>query len=338
MRAEKRAQRILLIGGSLNQTTMMHAVGRHLAAHRCHYTPYYGDGLVRWMSHKGYLDRTVLGGAMRRQTDAYLAREALRVDERGREGVYDLVITGSDLIVQRNVRGRPLVLIQEGMTDRENFAYHLVRKFRLPRWIASTSTTGLSLAYSKFCVASEGFRDLFIRRGVPADRIVVTGIPNYDHCDAYLANDFPLRGYVLVATSDTRETLKRENRPRFFARVREIAGQRPIVVKLHPNENPARSIPEVHAALPGAHVFHDGNAHHMVANCDVLITQWSTLVFEGLALGKECHSSFDMNELRALVPIQNGGTSAANIARVCEEVLQQSVPSAPERAPMLVAS
>jgi hypothetical protein len=58
----------------------------------------------------------------------------------------------------------------------------------------------------------------------------------------------------------------------------------------------------------------------MIANCDVLVTQYSSVVFVGLALGKECHSYFDLGDLRELLPIQNGGTSAAAIARVCEEV------------------
>ncbi|HTE46190.1 MAG TPA: hypothetical protein VK636_13145, partial [Gemmatimonadaceae bacterium] len=220
----------------------------------------------------------------------------------------------------------------------ETIGYHLVRKFGLPRWIASTAATGLSLAYTRFCVASEGFRDLFIRRGVPAERIVVTGIPNYDNCASYLRNDFPFRNYVLVATSDTRETLKRDDRAKFFARVRGIAGNRPIIVKLHPNENAVRSILEIHATLPDARIFHDGNAHHMVANCDVLITQWSTLVFDGLALNKECHSSFDMNELRRLSPMQNGGTSAAHIARVCEDALVHATGAPPDSTDLEEAS
>jgi hypothetical protein len=62
MLAPPLGRRILLIGGSLNQTTMMHAVGRHLATHRCSYSPYYAVGVVRWAARKGYLDRTVLGG------------------------------------------------------------------------------------------------------------------------------------------------------------------------------------------------------------------------------------------------------------------------------------
>ena len=68
-------------------------------------------------------------------------------------------------------------------------------------------------------------------------------------------------------------------------------------------------------------MFADGNTNHMIANCDVLITQYSSVVYVGLALGKECHSYFDMAQLTRLMPLQNGGTSGRRIARVCEQVL-----------------
>jgi hypothetical protein len=300
---------------------MMHAIGRQLPGHECVYTPYFSDGLLRWMSRKGYLDWTILGGAMRDQTVEYLRDHRLPVVDEGGGGPYDLILTGSDLLVQRNIRGRPVVLVQEGMTDPETLGYRLVRRFGLPRWIASTATTGLSGAYERFCVASEGYRDHFVRKGAPRDRIVVTGIPNFDNCRTFLDNDFPHRGYVLVATSDSRETLKRDDRPAFLARVREIAAGREVIFKLHPNERPERSIPEIQAAFPGALVIHQGRIEPMIANCDVLITQWSTVVYVGLALGKECHSAFDLEELRALTPVQNGGDSARRIAAVCEAVL-----------------
>ena len=32
---------------------------------------------------------------------------------------------------------------------------------------------------TKFCVASEGYRDLFISKGVKPEKIYVTGIPNF---------------------------------------------------------------------------------------------------------------------------------------------------------------
>jgi len=149
----------------------------------------------------------------------------------------------------------------------------------------------------------------------------VTGIPNFDDCRRFRENDFPLRGYVLAATSDTRETLKPDDREAFVKRVVEIACGRPIVFKLHPNENAARSSREIERWAPGARVFADGDANAMVANCDALVTQWSSLAYVGLALGKECHSAFDVEELRRLVPLQNGGASARNIADVCEGLL-----------------
>ena len=314
-------RRVLFICGSLNQTTMMHEIGKHLGQHDCFYTPFYSDGVLRWLTRNGLLDFTVLGGELRRLTDHYLYQHQLPRDERGERGEYDLVVTGSDLVVQKNIRDKPVVLVQEGMTDPEDLGFHLVRAFNLPRWLGSTSTMGLSLAYDRFCVASPGYRDHFIEKGVPSDRLVVTGIPNFDNCQAFCDNDFPHRGYVLVATSDTRETFKIDHRPRFFERVRRIANGRPLIFKLHPNEKVPRSTREIMSAFPDALVFSHGNTNHMIANCDVLITQYSTVIYVGLALGKECHSYFDLATLQRLAPTQNGGTSARNIARVCEDLL-----------------
>ena len=322
--SDGRGRRVLFICGSLNQTTMMHEIASHLGDHDCFFTPYYSDGVLDWLSRKGLLDFTVLGGEFRRATDHYLARWGLPRDERGRRGGYHLVVTGSDLVVQKNIRGKPLVLVQEGMTDPEALSFHLVRALGLPRWLASTSTMGLSLAYTKFCVASAGYRDAFVAKGVPADRLAITGIPNFDNCQAFRDNDFPHRGYVLVATSDTRETFKRDDRRRFLDRVGRIAAGRPLVFKLHPNENVLRSTREIRRRFPAALVLERGNTNHMIANCDVLITQYSSVVYVGLALGKECHSYFPLETLRRLAPIQNGGTSAACIADVCREVVARS--------------
>ncbi|MBI3790937.1 MAG: hypothetical protein HY275_08660 [Gemmatimonadetes bacterium] len=316
-----------MIGGSINQTTMLHEVGKALGDCDVAYTPYYTDGYLEALNRLGLLDFTVAGhgGQFRRRTSEYLRDQQLPVDEEGRLDDYDLVVTGSDLIIQRNIRHRPIVLVQEGMTDPENLAYHLVRHLRLPRWIASTSTTGLSLAYRKFCVASEGYRDFFIAKGVPADRLVVTGIPNCDHCARLLENDWPDRGYVLVATSDARETLKLlDSRRRFLAFAKEKAAGRRVVFKLHPNEHADRATREIHAVFPGAQVVHKGPTDAMIANCEALITQYSTVVYVGLALGKECHSYYDVAALRRMTPMQNGGTSAARIADVCRDVLARA--------------
>ncbi|MGD0282205.1 MAG: hypothetical protein ABSB95_07575 [Dissulfurispiraceae bacterium] len=315
-------KKILFICGSINQTTQMHQIALHMTDCECYFTPYYGDGLIKTLTSNGLLDFTILGGAFRQSTERYLQEHSCTIDYEGRTNHYDLVLTCSDLIVQKNIKDKKIILIQEGMTDPENLAFHLVKTFGLPRYLASTSTTGLSNNYEKFCVASEGYRDLFITKGVSPEKIEVTGIPNFDNAAQYLNNNFAYKNYVLVATSDARETFKFDNRKAFLRKALSIAGNRQLIFKLHPNENVGRSTREIKQFSPDALVFPDGNAHHMVANCDTLITQYSSLAFTGIALGKEVHSYFDIDLLKRLTPLQNDGSSAQKIADVCRSYLQ----------------
>lgn len=315
-------RRVLFIGGSLNQTTMMHAIARELPEHDCSFTPFYADGLLRACADAGLMGFTILGGRPRRTSEEYLRAQGLTLDYRGASREYDLVVTGTDLVVPKNVRGRRLVLVQEGMTDPEDWRYRLVRTLRLPRYLANTSMTGLSHAYDRFCVASEGYREVFLRKGVRAERMAVTGIPNFDDAAAYRQNDFPHRGYVLAATSCLRETFKPEDRPAFIRRVLQIAAGRPVLFKLHPNERVLRATREVRRLAPEALVLAEGNTNHMIANCDALVTRYSSVVYVALALGKDVYADIDRDTLRRLLPEQNGGTSARRIAAVCREYLQ----------------
>jgi hypothetical protein len=102
----------------------------------------------------------------------------------------------------------------------------------------------------------------------------------------------------------------------------KIANGRQLVFKLHPNENKKRALKEIKKTAPGAIVFTEGNIDLMIANCDVLITKFSSVVYLGLALGKEVYSDFDLDELRAMVPIQNNGRSALNISKVCRIIIE----------------
>jgi hypothetical protein len=315
------ASNILLICGSLNQTTMMHQIARCLPEHHCYFTPFYAEGLLGFLSRKGMLDFTILGGNHLKNTRAYLAEHHLPVDFGGRARFYDAVITCTDLILQSNIRGKRLILVQEGMIEPEGMLYHLVRLLKLPRFLANTATTGLSDAYDLFCVASAGYRDLFIQKGVRPEKIAVTGIPNFDHASAYMDNNFPYRDFVLAATSCARETFKPDDRPAFIRQVLQIANGRQVIFKLHPNENFARAIREIHQLAPGALVYTDGNVNHMIANCSVLVTQYSSVVFIGLALGKEVYSYLDLDLLRRLTPVQNGGLSSQRIAELCRQLL-----------------
>jgi hypothetical protein len=323
---------ILFIGGSINQTSQMHQIAMHLPEYDCYFTPYYADGIVDWLRRRGLLEFTILGAKLARRSLAYLETHDLPLDYGGTDRTYDLVLTCADLIVPKNIRRRKLILVQEGMTDPEDWIYHLVRALRLPRYLASTSMMGLSNRYDYFCVASEGYRELFVRKGVDRRRLVVTGIPNFDDCERFHDNDFPHHGYVLVCTSDARETFKYENRRRFIERCVAIADGRPLIFKLHPNENVRRAVAEIERWAPGAAIYTSGNTDHMIANCDVLVTLWSTVVYVGLALGKEVYSAFDLETLRALTPIQNGGISAQNIADLCRAHIEGG-----SKAPALLA-
>jgi hypothetical protein len=220
-----------------------------------------------------------------------------------------------------------MVLVQEGMFDPETWRYHVARRLGPLRALANTASTGLSHAYHRFCVASEGFRDLAIAKGCHAERVVVTGIPNFDDCESFLDNDLPMRGYVLAATSCLRETGKTEDRMEFLRRARSIAEDRgrQLVIKLHPNERHDRAEREARTVAPEATVLTHGNTEHLIANCDVLVTKYSSVVLVAAALGKEIVSDIPPQQLRRLTPLQNGGRSADRIAQECLSVLDASL-------------
>lgn len=317
-------KRILFICGSMNQTTQMHQISKHLTQYEQTFTPYYCDGIDEIYRRLRLMEFTIIGHKLASRCRKYLEEQHLAIDYRGRNGPYDLVLTCSDVYMQKNIRNSRIVLVQEGITDPESFAYRLVTRFRfLPLWLAGTAATGLSDAYQEFCVASEGYRDLFIRKGARPEKIVVTGIPNFDDCQRYRANDFPYRNFVLVCTSPLRELFRGEDRVAFLRRAAEIANGRPLIFKLHPNENAKRAIREISMHAPGAQVFTTGSAEEMIANCDVLITRFSSTAFVGLALGKETYSDVDIHEMRRLMPVQNA-SAASNIAEICRGLLEES--------------
>lgn len=324
-------KKILFICGSLNQTSMMHQISRHFQDYDCYFTPYYADGFINYVVSKGYLNFSILNGPFRRSTEKYLRENNLEIDYRGIKHNYDLVYTCADLIYPKNIRDKKVILVQEGMTDPENIMFYLVKYLKIPRWLASTSTMGMSHMYDLFCVASYGYKDFFVKRKeVKPEKIVVTGIPNFDNLKQYFDNDFPHHNYVLVCTSDARETFKYENRKKFIRDCVKIANGKKIIFKLHPNEKIDRATKEIEKYAPGSLVYSTGNTNHMIANCDVLITQYSTTSFVGLILGKEVHSYFDLEELKKLLPLQNNGTSAERIARIGLHLLQSPNSSSDE--------
>jgi hypothetical protein len=318
------AKNVLLICGTLNQTKAMLAIGRQLTEHNCCYTPFYCDGHLLRASQRGQLDFTVLAGPLRERSLRYMREANVSIDDRGEARDYDLVVTCTDLVIQENVRSKRIVLVQEGLTEPEGFLYWLVKHAGLPRVFANTAAFGLSDGYEVFCVASTGARDMFRAKGVRAEKMVVTGIPNFDDVKAYRNNEFPHRDFVLVCTSNARETFKYDDRRQFIRRALKIACGRPVIFKLHPAEQHDRAIHEIRSIEPSATILTDGNTEHMIANCEAVVAQQSTVAFTAAALGKEVHSYIDPSHLRQVLPMQNGGTSARNIAEVCRACFESN--------------
>jgi len=320
-------KKILFLIGSPNQTTQMHQVSAELQDYDCFFSQLYSDSpMVKLAGKRGLLDTTILGGEFKRKAAAYLEDNSLRNDYASSvyNNRYDMAVFCSDLIVTKKLRALKTVWVQEGMTDPLTSWGKIVRKLNLPGyWAMNTALNGSSNICDIYCAASQGYKDQFSLMGTQADKIFVTGIPNYDNVKAFLNNDFPHRNYVLVATSDIRETFNKDDREAFIANCVKIAAGRQLIFKLHPNEVKERAVAEIKKFAPAnALIYTDGNTSHMVANCEELITQYSTVVYIGIGLGKKVHSYFDVENLKKLSPLQNGGTSAANIAHICRSYIE----------------
>jgi hypothetical protein len=318
-------KKILFVCGSMNQTTQMHKISLELPEYDSYFTPFFATGFLGFLNRLKLVEYTILGGEVKQNALNYIQENKLNLDYRGRNDDYDLVIISQDITFPSNLKKFKTILVQEGMTDPPDWRYHVTRFLHLYRWCASTSMTGLSHQYDYFCVASEGFKEQFIRRGINPNKIRVTGIPNFDNIVNEMKKlKFEHKNFVLVATSDIRETLKYENRKKFIEYALKIANGRKLIFKLHPNENVKKRTSEIKKHAPDALVYHGVSIDPLIANCDVFITKFSSTLFPAFVLGKEVHCSIDNYELRNLVPIQNNGTSAKNIAEVAKELLESS--------------
>jgi len=320
-------RKILFVIGSTNQTTQMHAIASELAEFDCYFSQFFSENvLIKAAVKSGYLDHTILAGKFKEQSEKYLRAHGLKNDYALSvfHNHYDLVVMCSDLIVPKTIRKTKTIWVQEGMTDRLTPWSKVVKALRLPPYLAvGTSLNGASNACDIYCAASEGYKEQFASLGTDPNKIVVTGIPNFDNVKSFLENDFPHRNFVLVATSDIRECLGHDDRSGFIKKAVAIANGRPLIFKLHPNEKVARATKEIKEYAPAdTQIFTDGNINHMIANCDELITQFSTVVYTGMALGKKVHSYFDLNDLRRKMPSQNGGTSAKRIASIAKAFIE----------------
>ena len=195
MSKTKKPKKLLFICGSLNQTTQMHQIAKELPEYRKVFSPYYGNRDFDFLKSIGALEGTIGGKKLARRCLDYLRDHDLPCEFGGMLEDFDLALHCSDLVWPHNLDGKKVVLVQEGMTDPPSPLYPVVKRVKaLPGWLAGTSAFGLTNAYTKFCVASEGYKDLFTQRGCDPSKMIVTGIPNFDNCQRYRLNDLPDKG------------------------------------------------------------------------------------------------------------------------------------------------
>jgi len=320
-------QRILFLTGSMNQTLQMEAIAKFLPEFECVFSQLYANNFFISTAIKlGVLDTTILGNPLRKISENYIQSKGYLMDYKAKFFTYDLVVFCSDIIIPKNLQGIKSIWVQEGMIDPYTILSKIIQKLKLPRyWSMGTSLNGTSNACDIYCTASSAYSDYLVKYGTNRKKTIITGIPNYDHLEKHLENDFPHKDYVMVATTDMRETFRYENRIEFLKKCVEISNGRQLLFKLHPNEKTKRAIAEIKQICPeDTLIFSSGNTNDMIANSVELITQYSTVVYTGIGLGKKVHSYFPLEDLYAQMPIQNKGKSAENIAKLCKAYLQHT--------------
>jgi hypothetical protein len=320
-------KKILFTVGSFNQVTQMHAISKHLPEYDCYFSQFYSENpIINLAIRTGATKTTILGGQFRKRSEEYLAFHRLKNDyaQKQFKNQYDLAVVCSDLLVPMSIRSTKSIWVQEGMTDPVTLLSKVVKAFDMPRYLAgNTSLNGTSNLCDIYCVASEGYREQFEKLGADHSKMVVTGMPNFDNIVPTTSSDFTHKNFVLVATSDIRECFGFDNRPKFIRNCVAIANGRPLIFKLHPNEKKERAIREIRENAPlDTVIYTEGNINNMIVHCEELITQYSTVVYIGLAMNKKVHSYFNLEELKRKAPIQNGGRSAQHIAEICRNYIE----------------
>lgn len=304
----------------------MHQISEQLPEYDCFFSQIFTDSpVLKFLKkHTSLGDNTILAGQFKARSEEYLQRHGLNLDYAAEKHHYELVVYCSDLIVASCLRNNKSIWVQEGMIDKPTFVSNAVKKLGLPAYFSgNTALNGSTNQFDIYCAASEGYRDYFANGGTDREKLFVTGIPNYDNCIKFLNNNFPYHDYVMVATSDLRETYRYEDREAFIRQTVKVADGRQLLFKLHPNERFERAEAEIKKYAPlDTLIYQNGNTDEMIANCSELITQYSTVVYTGLALGKKVHSYFGLDELNSRMPIQNNGTSAKNIANICRAYIE----------------
>ena len=205
-------------------------------------------GRTTWCSSRSAWFEPAIHGHKRRGICAdELNARGLRIDLGAERNDYDLWVCPNDAVIPLGLSGTPLgpgpgrhhgaaQLAHLGLAihpaDAAGAGHH-----RRVRAHASATRSSASPARGTGSSSSP--------RASRLEKLVVTGIPNFDDFARFSDNDFPHHGYVLVCTSDGRETMMAVDRPALLERSVQIAAGRQLIFKLHPNENVERATREI---------------------------------------------------------------------------------------------
>lgn len=325
----KKKKNILCLVGSRNQTTQLHQIAQHLEQdYNIFYSQIFGEGFFyKAMAETGLFDNTVLGrdSSFTLASQEYIRQHDLNYDYRGttKNIDYDLALLSTDMIVPKSFKKIKTIWVQEGMIDPINNFSKLVKKINLPPYTtANTSLNGTTNIADIYCAMSKGYKDYFSELGTNKNKILVTGVPNFDNIASLNQTTYHEKGFVLVATSDIRELGGNDDRIHLIKKCVDIARGKKIIFKPHPNENIERIKSEIYSVIPHATIITEPIIDTLIAHCDTLITQYSSCVYIGLTLGKKVYSYFPIEELESKKPVQNGGKSSEIIANITREFLE----------------
>jgi hypothetical protein len=245
----------------------------------------------------------------------------LRVFRQGRKAVHEflrdappgIVVLGNDIgtlerLFIRNARelGIPSLLVQEGV-----FALHddAVPQFSAPRRLIQRAMTclGLRMADPGPCglngadhvaVMGDAVARWLTGRGLPTERIVVTGQPRYDALYALRHATAPAQGLasqrIILFSSQPyvrynmcSETAARQIWQTVIQGVGGLGDEHHLVAKLHPAEDLEWTRRWLTGILPPEWTLtRDEDVLSLTARADAVVTVISTTALEALCLGK----------------------------------------------------
>lgn len=313
----KNKKKILFYCGSINQTSQLFQVSQFLSDdYDCWFTPPYAENWERYVIAAGLVDFAIVGRPRVRQCLDFLEERNLQIDYKLKSSRdFDLVYLCTDIYQPESYSRYRRIVVQEGFVIPEDWRGPVLRRMDWPYGWGDTQLTALTDKYDYFCTAGEGYRQFFIDRGAHPDKLIATGVPNFDNLTKHLDNDFPEKDFALIITSSIREAVGREDRPAYIRYALEKADGRPVIFKLHPLEKHDRAIREIRRITSEGQILTSGNTEHMIANSSCVIARASSVIMTALALDKEVYSpEYSDETIKLFRPLQNGGASAEKIA------------------------